>query len=73
MPGLDLSVYHYQNPDRPWEVESLRARRAWIEEQRLAEPFGLRLMPMTKDADIRLDFLEQRSSALCEFPPSYRI
>ena len=68
MPGLDLSVYHYQNPDRPWELESLRARRARIEEQRLAEPFNFRPMRMTKDAEVWLAFLEKHSSVLREFP-----
>ena len=68
VPGLDLSVYHYQNPDRPWEVESLRARRARIEEQRLAEPFNFRPMRMTKDAEVWLAFLEKHSSVLREFP-----
>lgn len=69
MPGLDHSVYHFQNPDRPWQLKPPRACRAGIEQQRLAEPFNFRLMRMTKDAEVWLVFLEERSSILRQLPP----
>ena len=65
---LDLSVYHFQGPDLPWEVEPLWARRARIEQQRLAEPFGLRLMRMTKDAEVWLLAIQKGSPTFCELP-----
>jgi hypothetical protein len=68
MPRLDSSVNHFQSPDCAWEVEPLWARRARIEEQRLAEPFGFRLVGMAKHADVWLVFLEERSSILRELP-----
>ena len=52
----------------PWQLESLWPCRTGIEQQRLAEPFDFRLVGMAKDADVRLDFLEKHSSALCELP-----
>jgi len=60
MPGPNRSASHFQNADCPWEVESPRACRARIEQQRLAEPFNFRLMRMTKDADVWLVFLQER-------------
>jgi hypothetical protein len=68
MPGLNLSVYHFQSPDRPWEVESLWARRARIEQQHLAEPFNLRLMRVAEDADVRPFAIQKGSSILRELP-----
>jgi hypothetical protein len=68
MPELDRSFYHYQDPDRPWEGESLWACRARIEQQRLAEPFGFRLVGMAKDADVRSFAIQKGSSGLREFP-----
>jgi len=68
MHGLDLSVYHFQSPDRSWQRESLWASRAEIEQQRLAEPFNSRLMRMIKDAEVWLVFLEERSPALRQLP-----
>jgi hypothetical protein len=68
MHGPDLSVYHFQSPDRPWEVESLWARRARIEQQRLAEPFNLGLMRVAKDADIRSFAIQKGSPVFRELP-----
>jgi hypothetical protein len=68
MPGLDLPVYDFQNPDRPWEFESLWARRAGIEQQRLAEPFNFQLMRMTKDTEVWLFFLKERSAVFRQLP-----
>ena len=65
MHGLDLSVYRFQNPDRPWEVEPLWASRARIEEQRLAEPFRFWLMRVAEDADIWMFTFQER-------PPFFR-
>ena len=68
MHGFDLSVYHFQSPDRSWQRESLWARRAGIEPQRLAEPFNFRLMRVTKDADVWLLAIQEGSPALRELP-----
>jgi hypothetical protein len=35
------------------ELESLRSRRSWIEQQCLSEPFDFRLMRVAEDADVR--------------------
>ena len=68
MPGRDLSVYHFQSPDRPWEVESLWALRVRIEQQHLAEPFNFWLVRTTKDAEVWRAFLEERSPILRQLP-----
>jgi len=68
MPRLDSSVNHFQSPDCAWEVEPLWARRARIKEQRLAEPFGFRLVGMAKEADVRPFAIQKGSSVLREFP-----
>jgi hypothetical protein len=68
MPRLDLSVNHFQNPNRSWKVESLWARRARIEQQRLAEPFGFRLMGVTKDAEVWSFAIQEGSAALRQLP-----
>ncbi len=68
MHGLDLSVYQFQSPDRPWEINPLWTRRARIEQQRLAEPFDLRLMRMTKDSEVWLLTIQKGSPVLCELP-----
>ena len=47
-----------------WQLEPLRTRRSWIEQQRLPEPFILRLMRMTEDADVWSGAIEKRSSLL---------
>ena len=47
-----------------WQFEPLRTRRSWIEQQRLPEPFILRLMRMTEDADVWSGAIEKRSSLL---------
>ena len=68
MPGLNHSVYYFQNPNRSWQLEPSWPCRAGIEQQRLAEPYNFRLMRMTKDAEVWLGFLEERSSALRQLP-----
>jgi hypothetical protein len=68
MPRFDSSVNHFQSPDCAWEVEPLWARRARIEEQRLAEPFPLRLVRVAKDADVRSFAIQKGSPVLRELP-----
>ena len=56
------------------EVQSRRerkpfgTRRARIKQQRLAEPFNFLPMRMTKDAEVWLFFLEERSSFFHQLP-----
>jgi hypothetical protein len=62
------SIVDRDTTHAPWQLEPSWPRRSGVQEQRLAEPIDSRLMRMAKDADIRVGFLEKRSTALCELP-----
>jgi hypothetical protein len=64
----DLFFLQYQESNPAWKREPFWTRRARIEQQRLAEPFNFRLMRMTKDAEVWLVFLEERSSFFHQLP-----
>jgi hypothetical protein len=48
--------------DQPGQLEPLWTCRSWIEQQRVTEPFILRLMRMTKDTDVWSGTIEKSSS-----------
>jgi hypothetical protein len=66
---LDYSLPR-ENKDAqaPWQRESLRSCRSWIEEQRLAERFRFGLVRVTEDADVRSFAIQKGSSILRELP-----
>ena len=45
----------------PWQLESLRTCRSWIEQDHLAQPFNFRLVRVAKDTDVR-SFAIQKGS-----------
>src|SRR2546430_3269929 len=57
----DLPALNRQDPQPAWQRKALGTRRAGIEEQRIAEPFGFRLMRVAEDADIGPFPIQERS------------
>ena len=52
----------------PWKLEPFWPCRTWVEQQRLAEPFGFRLVRVAKDTDVRSFAVQKDSSVLRELP-----
>ena len=64
----DIFFLQYQKSNPAWERKPFWTRRARIKQQRLSEPFNFLPMRMTKDAEVWLFFLEERSSIIHQLP-----
>lgn len=62
MAGPDCVFTDREDSQPSWQLEPLRTRRSWIEQQHVPEPFILRLMRVTEDADVWSGTIEKRFS-----------
>src|SRR5207249_4902118 len=65
--GSDYVVRYRENPQSPWQLETLRTGRARIEEQGGPIPFGLWLVRVAEDADVKSFSVKKGPTFLGEF------